>query len=214
MIKLLGFKRALFLAIFLAINVAIAGLYVLVVEPMRSEADTALNAIKAENSTLQGNIQSVKAEMQTLRESMPKYEAFRTRGFYLPQDRFEVGRYLEDLKKNSGVTSFSFDIGNLVDIPSADAAAVQKRIIDSRLKIDQVSAPLDVPFFDLLQAIDETFPMHTRIQSFELRRMGKVDAAMLDSIRQGKGSAISASVTFDWITMVDLPPATPPAGGM
>lgn len=214
MIKLLGFKRALLLGIFLAINLAIAGLYLLVVEPMRAEASTALTTIKGENSTLQGNIQSIKMEMQTLRESMPKYEAFRTRGFYLPQDRFEVSRHLEELKDVSGVSSFAFDIAPLTEIANPEAAAVQKRLIVSRIKLDPVSAPIDISFFDLLQAIDDTFPMHTRIQSFELKKSGPVNAAALDLIRQGKGSSIQASVIFDWVTMVDLPPPVPPAGGM
>jgi uncharacterized protein (DUF2236 family) len=208
MIELLGVKRAILLLVLLALNAVVAAVFLLVLEPMRTDADNHLNAVRGEISTLQANIENVKAELASFNENLPKYEALKVSGFFSPQDRFEIGRYLEDLKTRSGISGFSYKIADIQRIANTDADTAKLRLISSRIELDSVMTLLDTGFYNLLTVLPQSFPQQVRIESFSVKRTGKIDDALLENVRQGKASPLVAQVAFDFMTVTDLPPQT------
>lgn len=213
MIELLGFKRTVLLGVLALVNLVICAALFLMVMPMREEAETSLNTTRNEISRLQGDIQNIKTELQSLKDTMPQYDALAARGFFLNQDRFYVSRTLEEMKNLSQLSGFAFSIDDLREIKSTEADSAKKKLVASRIKIDKVMSLLDTGFFDFMNIIETAFPVHARIQSFEVRRAGVVDDAAIKRIAETPGmTLITASLTMDWLTMVDPPP--PPVPGV
>ena len=212
MIKLLGIRRSLMIGILLAMNLALAGVFAGWVMPMKMDAETQLQMRKNEVSSLQGRIQNIKMELQAMQENLPRYEALRARGFFSGQDRFDISRLLEANKEKSGVMGFSFVIGDLQTLQNTDAATAQRNLVNSRIKIDKVASLLDVGLFDLITVLENDYPSHVRIHSFNLRRAGQIDEAALRNLSQRQTSLITADLTFDWLTLAPLPTVDTSAG--
>lgn len=212
--KLIGIKRALILAILLAINLAIAGLYFFAIEPMRNNASMQLSSIEGEISGLQSKIQNVKRELDDFKRNLPKYEELNKVGFFNNQDRFELMRHLDAVKTKSDLVGFPFDVTEVRELPSTDAAASQSRLIYSRIALKDLPTMVDIDFFRFVDVMMETFPSHVRLNAFSIARVPNLDTAFLTQIRKReKTSAITAEATFDWMTIVAAPKENQPANG-
>lgn len=208
--KLIGIKRTLILAILLAINLAIAGLYFFVIEPMRSGATVQLSSIEGEISGLQGKIQGVKRELADFKVNLPKYEELNAVGFFNAQDRFELMRNLDRVKDKAGLPGFPFDVTEIKEVSNSDAAASKSRLVYSRISIKELPTLVDGDFYAFVDTMQQTFPAHVRLSSFEIARVNQMDAQLISDIRaKKKHTAMSAKVTFDWLTIV--PAADKPA---
>jgi hypothetical protein len=215
MIELLGPKRAVLLAALIIVNLLVAGAYFGVILPMKEEADSRLTSTKNEISRLQTEIQNIKAELQSLKEAMPRYEALEDKGFFLGQDRFFLSRALQDIKNRSQLRGFAFAIQDIREVPSNDAMAANRRLVASKITINQVSSLLDTAFFDFMNIIESYFPSHARIASFSVSKSGDVDSQALERIAKDPGaSLVNASLTMDWLTMTDIPPPPAPETGV
>lgn len=210
MIKLLGFRRTLILGIMLAINAVLAAVYFMWAAPETQGLNQQLNGLRAQISTLQTNIQNTKADMKFLQENITTYEQYIASGFFQEQDRFGMSRALEEIKTGARIQGFSFSVGDISEIQNPDAQAAEKRLLHSRVSIDNISAVTDINFFDLLTQIENNFPTHARVQSFELSRSGELTQDMLNQVAAGPFSLISGQVVFDWLSLGR--PATPATG--
>lgn len=201
--KLIGIKRALLLAILLAINLAIAGLFFFVIEPMRANASTQLTTVEGQISGLQSKIQNVKRELEDFKRNLPKYEELKTAGFFNGQDRFDLMRHLDDVRVKSNMQGFPFDVTEIKEIPNKDAATSKSRLIMSRITIKEVPVLVDNDFYQFVDTMEQTFPAHVRLQSFTLARASRFDAEYLKQIRaKKKAGAVEAKAEFDWLTIV------------
>ncbi len=102
MIKLIGFRRAILLAIVLGLNLFMAAVYFFGVDPLRTDTETKLNGVDAQISQLSHNTQNIKTELAAYKDNHEKYDDLKVKGFFSPQDRFEAGRQLDDLRAKSG----------------------------------------------------------------------------------------------------------------
>ncbi len=211
MIKLLGFRRTLILGIILAVNVILSCVYFLWAAPATQSLNNELNGLRSQISGLQTNIQNTKADMQFLRENIATYENYLAQGLFQEQDRFGMSRALEQIKTDARIQGFSFAVGNISELENIDAQTAGKRLLHSRVTIDNVSSPIDINFFDMLALIERQFPTHARIHSFKLGRVGALTPEILAQVGQGPFSLISAEVVFDWLSLGDLQQPDPAA---
>ncbi|MCK4945984.1 MAG: hypothetical protein KAI61_07825 [Alphaproteobacteria bacterium] len=214
MIKLIGLRRIILFLCFMGINLLVASSYFLGLAPMRDEAQMHLNAVSAQISSLQNKIMNIQREVNSLKENQPKYQTLKDKGFFLVQDRFMIGRLLEEVRKKSQITSFSFTIENLKDVPNANAARMNYSLVSSRIKVEKIVSPLDSNVYIFLQLLADAFPEHTRFQNFEIKRTGEVTEAALSKIAMGKSvSFVDSSLTFDWMTLVPKVTEKPATAG-
>ena len=214
MIKLIGLRRIILFLCFLGINLLVSSGYFLGLAPMRDEAQMQLNAVRGQISSLQNKIMNVQKEVNSLKENQPKYQKLKDKGFFLGQDRFMIERLLENVRKKSEITSFSFTVGNLKDVPNAKAASMNYKLVSSRIEVGNIMSPLDSNIYIFLQALADDFPQHTRIQSFDIRRTKEVTEAALSKIAIGKPvSFVDANLSFDWMTLVPKVTEKPTAAG-
>lgn len=212
--KLIGIKRTLLLAILLAINLAIAGLYFFVIEPMRSGASSQLAGIEGEIAGLQGKIQSVKRELADFKVNLPKYEELKAVGFFNAQDRFDLMRHLDRVKDSAGLPGFPFDVTEIKEVANSDAAVSQSRLVYSRISIKDLPTLVDNDFYAFIDVMQQTFPAHVRLSSFSIERAPNFDAEMLRQIRlKQRNTVVNVKVAFDWLTIVPAATDKKPASG-
>lgn len=203
MIKLIGIKRALILAILLAANLAIAGIFFFGILPMRAKASADLTTVQGEISSLQGKINNVKQELADFKRNLPKYENLKSVGFFSAQDRFQLERDLNKVQEKSGLQGFSYTVSEVQTLENADAQKSNSRIIKSVIKIENPFALVDKQFYDFVHVMMRDFPAHVRLQSFSLARKGALDNETLKKIRsQDIRTLMDANAVFEWMTIV------------
>jgi hypothetical protein len=204
--KLIGVKRALMLAILLAVNLAIAGLYFFVIEPMRGRASTQLAGIESQINGLQSKIQNVKRELDDFKKNLPRYEELNKVGFFNNQDRFELRRHLDEVKAASAVGGFTYTVSEIKQLQSADASASKSRLINSRIEVKEVKTLVDSDFYAFIDAMLQNFPAHVRLHSFSVERKGELNNDTMRDLRTGKKqTVVEAGAAFDWFTIVPAP---------
>ncbi|TAL35553.1 MAG: hypothetical protein EPN97_07210 [Alphaproteobacteria bacterium] len=201
--KLIGVKRTLILAILLAINLAVAAVFFLQVDPMREDSLRKLSTMNSQIAEQSQKIANIKADLETFKATLPKYELLEKKGFTLNQDRFRMSRDLDDVRMKSSLAGFSFTINDIRKIDNADALAAQMQLIDSRIKIENVVSLLDLNFYDFIDIMQWQFPAHVRVQSFDVMRKDPLNSVALGHIAKGEPvNLISATAFFDWLTIV------------
>ena len=218
MIKLIGFKRLIFLACMVALNLSVLGVYFFSIGQMLDDVTSQKSTVDGQISELRGKIGNIKQDMAFAKDNLPKYNELKDKGFFQNQDRFAIDRIMKDLRAQTGISNFNYDVSALKEIPNADADAVNYRLIDSHIKVDKIISPLDTNIYILAQALPHVFPPYARIQKMDITRAAEVNEQALKDISEGKPvNFVNANIEFDWITMVPKPeaaasPANTPAG--
>lgn len=216
MIKLVGLKRMIFLACMITLNLAVLGAYFFSIGPLLDDVTSQTDTVNGQISELRGKINSIKQDMAFVKDNLPKYNELKNSGFFENQDRFMISRIMEDLRVKSGISSFSFSVADVTEIPNTDAEAVNYRLINSRIKVDKIVSPLDANIYMLAQEMTHVFPNYARLQGMHITRAAEVTEATLKDIASGKPvNFVDADLEFDWITMVPkLAETTTGPGGM
>jgi hypothetical protein len=201
-VNLIGAKRALFLGILIAVNLAIAAIFFLWLEPMRGNAVQQVGSLKGQISSLQRKIQDVKKEVADYHQNLPKYEEMQKSGFFNGQDRFQLARDLDRIKDVSGVGGFAYSVTEISDVPNKDIDAAKMRLLISTIDISRVQSMTDVDFYKLIDTMSQSFPAHIRLQAFAITRGTNLDAAALEKIRLHQNvSLLNTAASFDWVTI-------------
>lgn len=219
MIKLIGFKRIVLLTCLAALNLSLFGLYFFSIGPMLTEVTAQRDGLNAQVAELVGKIDNIKSDVAFVKDNTENFNNLQAQGFFWTQDRLIINRSLEALRNKSGVSTFSFSVGDVTEIPNATAAEINHRLISSRIKVEKIGSATDANIYALAQNMKEGFPAAVRIQNLSLTRTRDVNEQALKDLAQGMPvNFIDATLEFDWITMVPKPaentatPAGEPAG--
>jgi hypothetical protein len=213
MIKLLGLKRLIKLAVLLGINLLAATIYFLTLSPMLDTEQAQLNAVESQVSGLNGKIAGAKQDMIFVKENLTKYQDLKDKGLFMEQDRFMIDHTLQDMRGKAGLSAFSFSIEDLKDVPNANADSMDYKLVSSRINVDRIVSALDSNIYVFLQNIASTFPEHTSIQKFDIKRVAEVNEQALKDINDGKPvSFVTADVSFDWLTLAPKTAGSTTAG--
>jgi len=214
MVKLIGFKRIVILAVLFGINLLVLGGYFFVLDPALEELSMQVKASDAQNAELSRKISETKQEMAYLKENMPKYQELKDKGLFQDQNRFLIARLLDGLHAKASLFGFSFSVDPLKELPNTDAANIGYKVADSTINIKIDKSPLDNSIYSLLQDIPASFPGHTHIKSFSIKRTGSVTADSLKAITNGKETGfVSANFSFEWMTLLPKDDTQPGSGG-
>lgn len=216
-VKTVGLKRLFVLAVLLALNIVLASIYFMVVDPMLQDARQRQSTLGSEISDLNSKIATAKQEIAFLKENLDSYRVLEERGFFTEQDRFMIGRLIDETGRKAGLSQFNYSIDELKKIDNEDAKKIDHQLVSSRITVKSINASLDNGVYALMQDIGSAFPEHTRINKFEIKRARLLDDQALKDIASGNASAglITAEVVFEWMSLVsNAPPVNPnaPAG--
>lgn len=207
--KLIGGKRLAQLVVLGGINAVLLTVWLLLVMPLKDDSQTELSGIEAQISNLRTSILNIKDEMRFFQENQANYEAMKTSGFFMPQDRFVISRQLEDMRRVFRIIGFSYVIGDNEGVPNTDAQTSKSKLINSRIKFSNMNLYIDTDLYAFLNALNGFLPGYARINDIEIRRTNDFSNETLQKIMDKQPAGfLEATLTVDLLTMVpeaDLP---------
>jgi hypothetical protein len=205
MIKLIGIRRALLLAILLTVNLFVGAVYAFLVEPLREETDTKLSAATSEISRISGDTRNIKTELAVWPANYAAYQALRKNGFFQDQDRFQASHAMDALREKSNLLSYAYKFDTVKPVKNALADAAGADLLNSRITIDSIASVLDTDVYVFMHTFLKSFPPHVRVEKFDISRSKDVNEETLKELAKGPASLITAKIEMDWFTLAPKP---------
>ena len=213
MLKILGSKRVVFLAILSAIILCGGGVYYYVLIPAHEQSSQELDTTKAAVSQRYADVTRMKEEYVLLQSQLRTFKELEARGFFNDQDRSPAIESLGRLSDNAGLlkANLKFGAGELIKDPKVDQA---KQVILKSPVTVEIQSIDDVDVYSFVKFVEEKFQGDVDISSFKLERK---DIFKIDSLRtlSGKSPAplVEAQLRFDWFTMAPENSVAPAENG-
>ncbi|MDB5490516.1 MAG: hypothetical protein JWO78_365 [Micavibrio sp.] len=212
MIKVLGIKRVLTLAILFGINVALAAMLYLVITPAQESTDKELRSTRAAVQGKRAEVSRMQTEYQQIQQEKNLFGDLENSGFFGSQDRVEARNIMESIQSTSHVLSAKYNI-NAVEAKENSAAALSDHIILQSPVTVQIDALDDVDVYSFLYWIENGFPGQALITDITLERKQDIDENVLKQIGNGSPAVLmSANVNFAWNTFVPRDKSPVPSG--
>lgn len=202
MIQVIGYKRLLMLAILFGANVFLAGMVYYVVMPQKSKTDVELNTAKAAVQARRAEVSRMKADYEQVQEQKDRFEKLRQSGFFGKQDRAEAKNLIASIQSTSRVLGATYQIGAAA-LTEEGAVAESGHVLMSSPVSVSISALDDLDYYSFMYWMENSFPGHVGIKSFNLERKIDIDDDVLRQIGNGVPTVlISGSIDFSWSTMI------------
>ena len=217
MIKILGIRRVITLAILIAVNLALAGALYSLILPQKDKTERELRSTRSAVNARRNEVATLKNEYEQIQEQKNLFGNLQEAGFFTTQDRIEARKTIEQIQLESKVLAARYDI-QAIQVQEHPAAAVAEYVIlHSPMKVS-LDALDDIDIYSFMYWAQNAFPGHVGINSLMIERKMDVDEVTLKQIGTGTPVVlVSATVDFSWDTMIprtELPeqlnrPATP-----
>lgn len=212
MIKVLGIKRVLTLAILFGINVVLAAMLYFVVMPGKDSTETELRNTRAAVQSRRAEVTRLQTEYQQIQQEKSLFGDLENSGFFGSQDRLEARKTMESIQTASHVLSAKYNI-NAVEPKENSAAAISDHIILQSPVSVQIDALDDVDVYNFLYWVENGFPGQALITDITLERKQDIDENVLKQIGNGSPAVLmTASVKFAWNTFVPRDKSPVPSG--
>jgi hypothetical protein len=201
MIGKIGYKRALLLFVLAGLLVAFYVADEYLFKPKVIESQSALNTSMGEISTLQGEIDKMRADFTLFEKQKDFYDIISRMGFFNDQDRVLARQRFDTMQKLSKIISARYEIkaaNILTDEVNPETGFV---VMESPITVD-LAAVDDLDVYRFIYFLNYGFPGHITINSLNIERKGDVSPEVLKSIGTGKPpELITAKMELDWRTM-------------
>lgn len=202
MIKVLGTKRVMILAVLLIINGVLAGALYMILTPQKLKTQRELNAVRGQVAGLQGDVERLQIEFEQLETQQAQFEELKADGFFTKQNRRDAEKRLEAIQKKAGVVSAIASVKPGKFIENAEAAKAEHKILSSPISI-RVEAVDDIDVYKYLYLLENSFLGEVRLKELNLSRNSDVSATILRAISSGNNPPlVDAQIELTWQTMV------------
>lgn len=201
MIGKIGYKRALMLFVLagLLVTFYVADEYMF--KPKVIDSQRELNTAMGEISTLQGEIDKMRADFTLFEKQKDFYDIISRMGFFNDQDRVLARQRFDTMQKLSKIISARYEIkaaNILTDEVSPETGFV---VMESPITVE-LAAVDDLDVYRFIYFLNYGFPGHITINSLNIERKGDISPEVLKSIGTGMPpELISAKLELDWRTM-------------
>lgn len=202
MIKQLGFKRVLVLLILL--GAVCAGIFFshFIFGPQMEESQRQLSKLNNENSTLQSELDKMRADFVDFEKQKTDFDRITRLGFFNNQDRVNARERLDTIRQLSKVLSARYEIKAAVMQPDENELQSTGFVMMQTAIILNISALDDLDVYRFLYYLTYGFPGHISINSLRIERGGEVTPEVLKKIGTGNPpEIIKATIELDWRTL-------------
>lgn len=212
--RLIGSGRLAQLVALGGINAVFLAAWLLWAVPMREEAEIGLSTVQGEIAGLRGSILNVKDEMKFFRDNQATYESMKTSGFFDAQDRFEISRRLEEMRRVFRIIGFSYGIGDSETLPSVDAQTAKAKLVNSKVQFSNMNIYVDTDLYAFLSALGGYLPGYARIDQIEIKRSTPFSPEALQKIvNKEPAGLLDATLDVDLLALIPNT-STPAAPGL
>lgn len=202
MIKILGFRRVITLAIMVAVNLVLAGALYTLILPQKDKTEQELRNTRSAVNARRNEVATLKNEYEMIQEQKNLFENLQDAGFFTTQDRIDARKTIEQIQLESKVLAARYDIQAIEVRENTLAAGADHVILHSPIKVT-LDALDDIDIYSFMYWAQNAFPGHVGIDSLTVQRRMDVDEVTLKQIGTGIPVVlVSATVDFSWNTMV------------
>ncbi len=202
MIKHIGVKRIVVLAILVSVNLVLGASAYLYFVPENKKVTNELSGLKSQIATKRNETYQLEDNYKLIQEQQVDYENLVEAGFFNRQDRLAFRRRMADIRAYTKVLRASFDISPAQIEDNAAAKKAKHSILKSPVSVN-IEAMDDIELYHFIFWLENGFPGHTQITSLSIKRDKDVDEKVLREIGTGNTIVlVSGKVKFDWRTMV------------
>lgn len=201
MLKVLGSKRVLFLAILLASIIGVGGIYFYVLTPFHDQTKQDLDSTKAAIDQKYTDVAKMKEQYVFLQSQLRSFKELEGRGFFNDQNRSPAVDKLGRLSDYAGLlkANLKFGIGQLIKDPSATLA---KQVVLKSPVTVEIKSVDDVDVYSFIKFVDEKFSGDVDVTSVKLKRNEIFNIEILKKIGTGSGTPlVDTELHFDWYTL-------------
>jgi hypothetical protein len=202
MIRVLGTRRILTIAVLIALNMALAAIVYLYLIPQKMAGEKELRGLRGNISTVQSDISRMQVEFDQLEEQQARFDKLRDHGFFSTQGRREAELVFQRIQQESGVVSAVANILAGTVEENAEARKSDHQMLVSPVNI-HIEAMDDVDVFRYIYLVQQFFPGHVSIERLTLERKAEITGTILRAIATGNNpQLVSADVVLMWRTMI------------
>lgn len=211
MIAKIGYKRALMLFVLAGLLAALYFADEFIFKPQVIQSQSELNAAMGEITTLQGEIDKMRADFALFEKQKDFYDIISRMGFFNDQDRVLARERFDTMQRLSKIISARYEIkaaNVLTDEVNPDTGFV---VMESPISVD-LAAVDDLDIYRFIYFLNYGFPGHITINTLNIERKGDVSPEVLKAIGTGTPpELITAKMELDWRTMARKEAVQPPS---
>jgi len=202
MFEILGFRRIVILLVLCAINATLGLAWYFYIVPETQAKERELRVIRNQIADLQQDVDKMLLSEQQIEEQKEKFIKIQDKGFFNDQDRRQAEIILNDIQSKSNVNRAKISIGKGEKVTSEDAQKAGHFVLESVLEIS-IDAMDDLNIANYINALNEKFPGHLKVESVEFKREKEVNNEILRSISAGLSpDLITGKLTYSWRTLI------------
>ncbi len=201
MIDKIGPKRTMTLGVLAGLLALFALLNYLVFLPKTEQTQNVLNGVQSETSTMQTEIEKMRADFIVAEKQKVFFDSIKRRGFFNNQDRVLARERFDTLQKLSKIISARYEIraANIISDESADKTGYV--VMESPIVVS-LSAIDDLDVYRFIYYLNYGFPGHITIDNVTIERKLPVTSELLKLIGTGTPpEIITAKLDINWRTM-------------
>lgn len=201
MIGKIGYKRAFVLLALVVVLGILFAVSEFLFAPKVEESQQTLNTRNGEISTLQAEVDKMRADFTTFEKQKDFYQTISRMGFFNDQDRVLARERFETMQKLSKIISARYEIKAANILSEEIDPETGFLVMESPITVE-LSAVDDLDVYRFIYYLNYGFPGHITINSLAMERKEKVTPDLLKEIGRGNPpEVITAKMELDWRTM-------------
>lgn len=216
MLKILGRKRIILLAVLLVLAITFGGMWMQYLAPAREEVERNLSSANSALEAKREDIRKLKKEYVLLQNQISQYEKIKSTGFFNDQNRVLAQETLDDFRATSGVLKANYNVLAGEEVKNDRAAGINHMVIKSPVDIEIESID-DGDFYNFLKLVLEQFPGRNNLEKLTVEKKESLTQDVLKDIGSGKPvPLVKGVIKYNWFSMAKketvLPDANQSAG--
>ena len=201
MLKILGRKRIVLLAVLGLLAIAFGGLWMQYLAPAREEVERNLSSANSALEAKREDIRKLKKEYVLLQNQISQYEKIKSTGFFNDQNRVLAQETLDGFRATSGVLKANYKVMAGEEVTNERAAGINHMVIKSPVDIEVQSID-DGDFYNFLKLVLEQFPGRNNLEKLTVEKKESLTQDVLRDIGSGKPvSLIKGTIKYNWFSM-------------
>lgn len=202
MIKILGTRRLIIIAVLAGLNVFFAAVVYSFMIPGNVSLQAQLNDVSGQVTASRAETERMRTEFDTIQRQKAQFEQLQATDFFTVQDRVQARDRFEAMQKFSRVLQAGYDIKAAVVEKTDELTEAGQVMLVTPVDVS-VDAVDDLDFYQFVYLIENGFPGFAGINRIEVQRIRDLDDVSLREIGSGVPTTlIQGKISFTWKTIV------------
>ena len=202
MIKLIGAKRLMIIAILAGACVVMGGASFMLIKPQNEKVDRELRQLRSDISFKRSETNRFREEMTEIQNEKNTFQSLQSLGFLGEQSRLEARKRIEAIQSYSRVLSARYNIAP-GKVENAETATEADQVLLTTEIAIEIDALDDADVYKFISLMENAFIGHVSVTSLELDRVLDLNEVTLRQIGSGIPAVlVRAKLVLNWKTLL------------